>query len=971
MRVALLSLNARDGDAIGNQVAAKCHHFHNQGAEVRVYLQSPEKLTSVLQPFARRLSFPPDKESETYLRSCDVIVFEFGQYYELLELLPILYGGKARLVVDYHGITPPELWGSHNREALIRGRQKRHLFWFADQILVHSRYTLQELIDECHVPPERLNQIGFPVMAAKHRESSELRKRLNLDDACVMLYVGRLAPNKNVPFLVDVLHHLRDLTPAVHLVVVGDNSDLYQTQEELCRQRALDLELTDRLHIVGPLVGQSLFDAYRSADVFVTASSWESFCIPVVEAMSWGIPVISTRCGALAETVGNAGLTVPEGDAFEFSQKVRSVLVSRSAVQKPEKTDRKRIALVTDFFDQQVNGVARSLQKIADVLSRSHDIEVFTLFPTTKESRSGKSGNYCIHRFRPEPQKLVLEKDPSSAIPDKLPGSDALIAELNQRESEFHAIFAGPYLSWIVCEVARNFAEKTLLLPCFHDEPAAQHPSWHEVYGQVAGFLFHSTAEEKLAQAQLGFNHPNSTVIGTMLAKVEQEPIRNNQTKFLVYCGRLTREKNVPFLLECAKRYQQNSPGRFEFVIVGEGNVTIPNEPGFRNLGKVSEAEKAKILGQAQALLNFSRNESLSLVALEAWQQGTPVIAHQDCEVLRDHVQQSQGGEFISDYSSFVRVLNDLYENPQRWQNKGKNGQTFVSRHYSCVESFTSRLESALAQMDKPLCQLMQDKGLQRAQQFTPEIWQQQFSQVVDKALHTESSDKASHLVVRPRVNRKVVRLGGEIVLIPVRVKNKGSVPAFPEGPQATEICAQIRKTKTERIVSDRQTCSLSGLVLPGKSLTMMIPLAIPQKSGKYTVAMWARPTGRESEKFVSASFPLIIKQSGAKATGCGELLDQVHKGLDEAQQLETLPEDYLDLTQGLLAGLKHRIKKKLLHNFKVAYIDVLSRQQSAFNRQMLSLMQELVECCTLLDHSVQLLLEREQKRSPSKTKSR
>jgi hypothetical protein len=90
----------------------------------------------------------------------------------------------------------------------------------------------------------------------------------------------------------------------------------------------------------------------------------------------------------------------------------------------------------------------------------------------------------------------------------------------------------------------------------------------------------------------------------------------------------------------------------------------------------------------------------------------------------------------------------------------------------------------------------------------------------------------------------------------------------------------------------------------------------------------------------------------------CSLLLGSVRQELEEANRLQHLPDDYLDVTHGALARLKQRIKHKLLHNFKAAYVDVLSRQQSAFNRQLLNVVQELVECCALLDHAVSQLRE-------------
>src|SRR5205823_6135713 len=139
--------------------------------------------------------------------------------------------------------------------------------------------------------------------------TSGLRARLGLQSATLLLFVGRLAPNKRVIVLVEALAHLRDLSPPVHAVVIGDTSDVYGDEAERCRRRAAELDVADRLHLLGHVPAAQLRDAYGAADAFVMPSRHEGFCIPVMEALAAGMPVIAARAGALPETVGGAGLT--------------------------------------------------------------------------------------------------------------------------------------------------------------------------------------------------------------------------------------------------------------------------------------------------------------------------------------------------------------------------------------------------------------------------------------------------------------------------------------------------------------------------------------------------------------------------------------------------------------------------------------------------------------------------------------
>src|SRR5262249_60039045 len=134
--------------------------------------------------------------------------------------------------------------------------------------------------------------------------------------------------------------------------------------------------------------------------------------------------------------------------------------------------------------------------------------------------------------------------------------------------------------------------------------------------------------------------------------------------------------------------YHTQSPGRFSFVFMGQGEVAIPDEEWARNLGFVSDQEKYRVLAEADALVQLSHFESLSLVALEAWSLGTPVIASQACPVLAGHIERSGGGQTVADYETFAAVLDDLWEQPAAWHTRGEHGQEYVRIHYNSLEGF-------------------------------------------------------------------------------------------------------------------------------------------------------------------------------------------------------------------------------------------------------------------------------------------
>ncbi len=111
MRVALIAHSAPRGDAIGNQVAARAGFFRERAADVRVYVESDARLHPDLLPITQVVNTPTELDAILAdLRHCDLIVVDYSQNFQLLELIPSAAGRGPRIVFDYHGVTPPEFW---------------------------------------------------------------------------------------------------------------------------------------------------------------------------------------------------------------------------------------------------------------------------------------------------------------------------------------------------------------------------------------------------------------------------------------------------------------------------------------------------------------------------------------------------------------------------------------------------------------------------------------------------------------------------------------------------------------------------------------------------------------------------------------------------------------------------------------------------------------------------------------------
>ena len=174
--------------------------------------------------------------------------------------------------------------------------------WFydlADRVLVPTEVYRRELVDT-GIPAEKIEilerGVDTSLFHAARRDPGFYERT---DDASLggsllrVLYVGRLAPEKNLGFLLRELRPLLDSRADVELVLVGDGP----SRQELARQAG------DRVRFLGELHGETLATAYASADLFVFPSTTDTFGNVVLEAQACGLPVVVTSEGGPRELV--------------------------------------------------------------------------------------------------------------------------------------------------------------------------------------------------------------------------------------------------------------------------------------------------------------------------------------------------------------------------------------------------------------------------------------------------------------------------------------------------------------------------------------------------------------------------------------------------------------------------------------------------------------------------------------------
>lgn len=633
-----------------------------------------------------------------------------------------------------------------------------------------------------------------------------------------------------------------------------------------------------------------------------------------------------------------------------------------------------RFAVVaTRFGDGFVGGAEASLRTMAESLhAAGHCVEVFTISGSAPGRR--RASVPATQEFSPEP----CDPDRFAAAADLIRRSDGVVSrdteqtywQNSQRSTDvidalrsaepFDAILVGPYLSGLTREVARAFPDRTLLVPCFHNEPFARLPEMLNIYRGVAGVIYHSPEEKRFAEAELGLNHPNAVCAGAWLdvrlgnADQGRKQVANGR-RYLVYCGRYHRDKEVTRLIEFARRYDAKHPSRFLFAFLGEGELRIPAEPWVRDLGLLAEDAKRDVLAGADALMQFSPNESLSLAVLEAQAQGVPVIVNGDNPVLAGHLDRGKGGRGTADYASFAAALNDLWDNPEAWRGLGENGRQYVCKNFGDRAAFVARLLTAVHGLTMPLAEQMRRKGLERAAQFSRPAWREQFNRLVEHVLHVPVRAGRDEIEIMPATTEFQTQLSRKSILVPVRVINRGDRPALPSGPSRVELISRVKGVEAEAGVTP-----LPGLVVPGKDRAAVVAVTVPDAVGDYDVEFGLRR--QNVVTWFGPQMTLIVKSATVGRPAVRPAPALVSRRLEEllsaARAVELLPDGYVDVTAGRFAQLKRWVKTKLLQNFRRGYVDVVSRQQSAFNGRIADALAELAENQDRLAHAVETLNE-------------
>jgi glycosyltransferase involved in cell wall biosynthesis len=275
-------------------------------------------------------------------------------------------------------------------------------------------------------------------------------------------------------------------------------------------------------------------------------------------------------------------------------------------------------------------------------------------------------------------------------------------------KSDADLVAITPYLFWPAVHGVPRLGRRVLFHGAAHDEAELHLRIMRPVYSAVGGFAFNSFAERALVERTFPVAHLPSSVIGNAVVEHDGDPAAARAAlglgpdePFVLCVGRVERSKGARALAEMWELYRSLRPDAPRLVLLGPVNEPLAAGDGVILAGRHSEEVKWGALRSAQLLVNPSAFESFSLVVVEAWLAGRPVVVNARCAATVEACRRSNGGLWFSGYASFEALMDrllgdaalraDLAASGERYARELFNWDAIVGRYADLAERVLAR----------------------------------------------------------------------------------------------------------------------------------------------------------------------------------------------------------------------------------------------------------------------------------------
>jgi glycosyltransferase involved in cell wall biosynthesis len=371
-----------------------------------------------------------------------------------------------------------------------------------------------------------------------------------------------------------------------------------------------------------------------------------------------------------------------------------------------------KLAVAVQRYGADINGGAElHARYIAERLARHADVEVVSTcardYVTWKNERP--SGIEHVNGIPVRRFPVIHQRDPyhfgrlsrrvfdqPHSLADEIawldsegPASPAMIDYLEQAAPKLDFILLFSYRYYHAWHGARRVPSKALLVPTAERDQAIGLGIFGPTFRGVRAVMYNSHEERAMIQAATRNERVPGVVVGVgseIPARTNAERFRrkhNIRKPFAIYVGRIDENKGCKELFDFFLRYAVTFPKGLDLVLIGSAIMPIPQHPRIHHLGFQPDEDKFDGIAASDLLIMPSYFESLSMVALEAWALGRPVLANGRCDVLKGQCIRSAAGLYYERYEEFAETLYALESNGPLHSRLGRNGRDYFTQHYT------------------------------------------------------------------------------------------------------------------------------------------------------------------------------------------------------------------------------------------------------------------------------------------------
>ncbi|MCH5203854.1 MAG: glycosyltransferase family 4 protein [Oscillospiraceae bacterium] len=294
---------------------------------------------------------------------------------------------------------------------------------------------------------------------------------------------------------------------------------------------------------------------------------------------------------------------------------------------------------------------------------------------------------YRNEKFTPHDEEVYFKEDINS--PD-------MYRYISEHADDYRTFLFIPYMYGIIFNGSEAVADKSVLIPCLHDESYAYMDILRSKMNSFKGMIFLSEPEGKLAKRLYGLKETKKKVLGAGLDTdwyndCDAEAFRKKygiDDDFILFAGRKDLGKKadelITFFLKYKEAYPQSS---LKLVLLGGGElpVQIPdkNKEDVIDLGFVSIEDKHNAFAACTIFCNPSYFESFSIVIMEAWLAKRPVLVSEHCAVTANFARVTNGGLWYNNYEEFEACVKFLLDNKDVCKKMGENGFEYVLSNFT------------------------------------------------------------------------------------------------------------------------------------------------------------------------------------------------------------------------------------------------------------------------------------------------